>query len=115
MNNDNNEEFEATYEAGDEDENSDDGAPPLCSLDLDVMHAPEFSEYANIGVVDLEDTEFRIGMECSSRKLIIALIRSYTIFRGVDYVVYESELQTFYAKYKTYGCRCDWLIQASLI
>ncbi|RYR21426.1 hypothetical protein Ahy_B03g066713 [Arachis hypogaea] len=64
MNNDSDEEFEATYEAGDEDEDDDGGGevvattlvvpaaavsqpidvPPFMRiLDLDVMHAPEFS------------------------------------------------------------------------
>ncbi|RYR04776.1 hypothetical protein Ahy_B06g084551 [Arachis hypogaea] len=118
MNSDSEEDFEVTYEAGDEDEDGDVGVEtaadnvvvhPLISqpmnvppfmreLDLDAMHAPEFSEYSNIGVADPEDGEFRIGMEYSSRKLVVAAIRSYTISRGVDYDVYESEPQTFYAK-----------------
>ncbi|XP_020973198.1 uncharacterized protein LOC110269595 [Arachis ipaensis] len=54
-------------------------------------------------------------MEYNSRKSVVAAIRSYTISRAVDYDVYESEPQTFYAKCKMYGCGCDWLIQASLI
>ncbi|KAL4343506.1 hypothetical protein AHAS_Ahas11G0085200 [Arachis hypogaea] len=91
MNNDSEEEFEATYEASDEDE------------DDDGEHAPEFPEYANIGVVDLEDVEFSIKMEYNSRKSIIVAIQNYTISRGVNYIVYESEPQTFYAKCKTYG------------
>ncbi|XP_016185320.1 uncharacterized protein LOC107626950 [Arachis ipaensis] len=114
MNNDSEEDFEATYEAGDEDEDGDVGVeataenvvvhpsssqpmgvPPFMrELDLDAMHTPEFLEYANIGIADLEDGEFRIGMEYSSRKSVVA---------------------TFYAKYKMYGRGCDWLIRASLI
>ncbi|RYR66506.1 hypothetical protein Ahy_A03g012519 [Arachis hypogaea] len=77
--------------------------PFMRSLDLDAMHAPEFPEYANIGVADIEDEEFRIKMEYSSRKSIIVAIRSYTISRRVDYVVYEFEPQAFYAKCKNYG------------
>ncbi|RYR75382.1 hypothetical protein Ahy_A02g010035 [Arachis hypogaea] len=127
MNDDSNEEFEATYEAGDEDADDDVGGkavaetlvvpvtvsqpmsvPPFMrSLNLDVMYAPKFSEYANIGVADLEDGEFRIRMEYGSRKSVIAAIRNYIIFRGVDYVVYESEPQMFYAKCKNYGRGCD--------
>ncbi|RYR44745.1 hypothetical protein Ahy_A08g041026 [Arachis hypogaea] len=119
MNNGSEEDFEATYEADDEDEDGDVGretavknvvVPPAVSqpmdvpsfmrnLDLDAMHAPKFSEYVNKGT---------IGMKYSSRKSVIATIRSYTIFRGVDY-------STFYAKCKTYGRGCDWLIRASLI
>ncbi|RYR40151.1 hypothetical protein Ahy_A09g045834 isoform A [Arachis hypogaea] len=115
--------FKATYEVGDEDEDGDVGVeiaaenvvvhpsssqpinvPPFMrELDLDAMHAPEFLEYANIGVADLEDRKFHIGMEYNSRKSVVAAIRSYTISRGVDYDVYESESQTFYAKCKMYG------------
>ncbi|RYR42904.1 hypothetical protein Ahy_A08g039336 [Arachis hypogaea] len=135
MNSDSEEDFEATYEAGDEDEDGDVGVetaadnvvvhpsisqpmnvPPFMrELDLDAMHAPEFPEYSNIGVADPEDGEFQIGVEYSSRKSVVAAIRSYTIARGVDYDVYESEPQTFYAKCKMYGRGCDWLIRASLI
>ncbi|RYR31124.1 hypothetical protein Ahy_B01g055912 [Arachis hypogaea] len=135
MNSDSEEDVETTYEAGDEDEDGDVGVeaaaenvvvhlavsqpmnvPPFMrNLDFDAMNAPEFLEYANIGVADPEDEEFKIGMEYSSRKSIVAVIRSYTISRGVNYNVYESELQTFYAKCKTYGHGCDWLIRASLI
>ncbi|QHO56105.1 uncharacterized protein [Arachis hypogaea] len=135
MNSDSEEDFEATYEAGDEDEDGDVGVekaahnvvvhpsisqpmnvPPFMrELDLDAMHAPEFPEYSNIGVPDPEDGEFRIGVEYSSRKSVVAAIRSYTIARGVDYEVYESEPQTFYAKCKMYGRGCDWLIRASVI
>ncbi|XP_025664296.1 uncharacterized protein [Arachis hypogaea] len=135
MNNDSEEDFEATYKAGDEDEDGNVGVeaevenvvvhpavsqpmnvPPFMrNLDLDAMNAPEFLEYANIGVADPEDGEFRIGMEYSSRKSVVAAIRSYTISRGVDYNVYEFEPLTFYAKCKMYGHGCDWLIRASLI
>ncbi|RYR39801.1 hypothetical protein Ahy_A09g045400 [Arachis hypogaea] len=51
-------------------------------------------------------------MEYSSRKSFVTAIRSYTNSRGVHYNVYEFEPQTFYAKYKTYGRGCDWLIRA---
>ncbi|RYR70234.1 hypothetical protein Ahy_A03g016740 [Arachis hypogaea] len=77
------------------------------NLDLDAMNAPKFLEYTNIGVADPEDGEFKIGMEYSSRKSIVATIINYTISRGVDYNVYESEPLMFYAKFKTYGCECD--------
>ncbi|RYR63782.1 hypothetical protein Ahy_A04g021536 [Arachis hypogaea] len=135
MNSDSEENFEATYETVDEDEDGDVGVeataenvvvhsssnqpmyvPPFMrELDLDAMHVLEFPEYANIGVPDPEDGEFRIGTEYSSRKSVIAAIRSYTISRGVDCDVYESEPQMFYAKCKMYGRGCDWLIRASLI
>ncbi|KAL4316035.1 hypothetical protein AHAS_Ahas15G0244800 [Arachis hypogaea] len=109
--------FEATYKTNDEDEDGDRGGeaivknvvvPPTVNsqhiriLDLDVMHAAEFSKYANIGVANPEDGEFRIRMEYSSIKSVIVAIRSYIISRGVDYIVYESKPQMFYA-----NRRCD--------
>ncbi|XP_015972341.1 uncharacterized protein LOC107495684 [Arachis duranensis] len=125
MSSDSKEDFEATCEAGDEEQDGDAGVetaadnvvvhpsssqpmnvPPFMrELDLDAMHAPEFPEYSNIGVADPEDGEFRIGMEYSSRKSVVTVIRSYTVARGVDYDVYESEPQTFYAKCKIYNGR----------
>ncbi|KAL4358904.1 hypothetical protein AHAS_Ahas08G0024000 [Arachis hypogaea] len=54
-------------------------------------------------------------MEYSFRKSVITTIQNYTISRGVDHVVHECESQTFYEKCKTYGRRCDWLIQVRLI
>ncbi|XP_072093793.1 uncharacterized protein [Arachis hypogaea] len=135
MKSDSEEDFEATYEADEKDENGDVGSeaiiknvvvspavsqpmdvsPFMRNLDLDTIYVPKFPEYTNIGVVDLEEGEFRIGMEYSSRKSIVEAIRSYTISRGVDYTVYKSEPQTFYAKCKMYSHGCDWLIRTSLI
>ncbi|XP_025627850.1 uncharacterized protein [Arachis hypogaea] len=123
MNSNSEDDFEATYEAGDEDEDGNVGVkaaaenvvvgppssqpmdvPPFMrELDLEAMHSPEFPEYTNIGIADAEDGELRIGMKYSSRKSIVAAIRSFTIAKGVDYEVYESEPQTFYTKCKMYG------------
>ncbi|RYQ83123.1 hypothetical protein Ahy_B10g101745 [Arachis hypogaea] len=83
--------------------------------DLEAMHAPDFFEYANMGNIAAEDGEFSVGIEFGSRESVISAIKSYTISRGVDYTVYESKPQTFYAKCKGYGVGCDWLIRASLI
>ncbi|RYR39529.1 hypothetical protein Ahy_A09g045087 [Arachis hypogaea] len=130
MDNDSDEEFEATYEAGDNDEDDDGGGetvtetlvvPPAVSqmmvippfmrnLDLDAMHAPKFPEYANIDTEQWVDGEFRIRMKYGSRKLVIVAIRSYTISKAVDYIIYESEPKMFYAQCKTYGRGCDCLI-----
>ncbi|RYR32044.1 hypothetical protein Ahy_B01g057027 [Arachis hypogaea] len=131
INSDSKEDFEATYDAGGKDEDNDVGVeaavenvvvlpvvsqpmdvlPFMRNLDLDVMHVLDFPEYANIGVADLENGEFRIGMKYSARKSVVVAIRSYTICRGVNYNVYEFEPQTFYVKCKTYGCGCDWFIR----
>ncbi|XP_015934195.1 uncharacterized protein LOC107460352 [Arachis duranensis] len=136
-NNDSEEEFEANYKVDDENDDEDltgnsavqNEADAIVSqhpfgvssfmrtLDLEAMHALEFSKYANMGEgnVVAEDDEFSVGMEFGSRESLISAIKSYTISRGVDYTVYEFEPQTFYAKCKGYGARYDWLIRANLI
>ncbi|XP_072069407.1 uncharacterized protein [Arachis hypogaea] len=81
------------------------------ALDLEVMHAPEFPEPD----LFVADGEFVMGMEFSSREAIIAAMKDYTIRKGVDYRVYESEPLTFYAKCTQYGSGCDWLIRVSMI
>ncbi|RYR19353.1 hypothetical protein Ahy_B03g064112 isoform A [Arachis hypogaea] len=132
-NNDSEEEFEANYEVDDENDDEDLVGNPMVqneahaivsqhpfgvpsfmrTLDLEAMRSPEFSEYANIGEsnVAAEDGEFSVGMEFGFRELVISAIKSYTISRGVDYTVYESEPQIFYAKCKGYSAGCDWLIR----
>ncbi|XP_016205201.1 uncharacterized protein LOC107645634 [Arachis ipaensis] len=121
-NNDSEEEFEANYEVDDENDDGDLAGNPavqneanaivsqhpfgvssfMRTLDLEAMHAPEFSEYANTceGNAAAEDGEFRVGIEFGSRKSVISAIKNYSISRGVDYTVYESEPQIFYAKCK---------------
>ncbi|RYR31336.1 hypothetical protein Ahy_B01g056140 [Arachis hypogaea] len=81
------------------------------SLDLGAVHAPEFPQYMNTAPPVVADGEFTVGMEFSSREAVIKAMKDYTIRRGVDYRVYESEPTTFYAKCIEYGNGCDWLIR----
>ncbi|RYR34205.1 hypothetical protein Ahy_A10g048945 isoform B [Arachis hypogaea] len=112
-NNDSEEEFEANYEVDDKNDDEDLASNPVVqneadaivsqhpfgvpsfmrTLDLKDMHASEFSEYVNIdgGNVLAKDGEFSVGMEFSSKESVLSAIKSYTISRGVDYTVYESE------------------------
>ncbi|XP_052114442.1 uncharacterized protein LOC107480949 [Arachis duranensis] len=83
------------------------------SLDLGAMHAPEFPQYMNPAPPVVADGEFTVGMEFSSREAVIKAMKDYTIRRGVDYRVYESEPTTFYAKCIEYGNGCDWLIRVT--
>ncbi|RYQ84577.1 hypothetical protein Ahy_B10g103998 [Arachis hypogaea] len=112
-NNDNKEEFEANYEVDDENDDGDLTGNPtvqnevdaivsrhpfgvlsfIQTLDLEAMHASVFPEYVNMGEgnVAAEDGEFSVGMEFGSRESVISAIKIYTISRGVDYTVFESE------------------------
>ncbi|RYQ85294.1 hypothetical protein Ahy_B10g104815 [Arachis hypogaea] len=106
-NNDSEEEFEANYEIDDENDDGDLAGNSAVQNEVHVI--------VNEGNVAVEDGEFSIRMEFGSRELVISAIKSYTISRGVDYTMYESEPQTFYAKCKGYDAGCIWLIRASLI
>ncbi|XP_057729998.1 uncharacterized protein LOC130945284 [Arachis stenosperma] len=109
-NNDSEDEFEANYEVDDENDDGDLAGNPavqdeanaivslhpfgvpsfMRTLDLEAMHAPEFSEYANTAC--LTDGGAHVVGECCGGRW-----------------------RTFYAKCKGYGAGCDWLIRASLI
>ncbi|XP_016178963.1 uncharacterized protein LOC107621455 [Arachis ipaensis] len=67
----------------------------------------------NAELLVVADGEFTVGMEFSSREEVIKAMKDYTIRRGVDYRVYESELTTFYVKCTQYGKGCDWLIRVT--
>ncbi|XP_015955186.1 uncharacterized protein LOC107479569 [Arachis duranensis] len=84
-------------------------------LDLEVMHVPEFPDYISTEISYVADDEFVVGIEFSSREVVIKAIKEYTIRRSVDYRVYESEPLTFYAKCTQYRSGCDWLIRVSMI
>ncbi|RYR56921.1 hypothetical protein Ahy_A05g022657 [Arachis hypogaea] len=77
------------------------------SLDLEAIHAPEFPQYMNTAPLVVVDGEFTMGIEFSSREAVIKAMKDYTIRRGVDYRVYESEPTTFYAKCTEYRNGCD--------
>ncbi|RYR25393.1 hypothetical protein Ahy_B02g059109 [Arachis hypogaea] len=61
----------------------------------------------------MTDGEFTVGMKFNSKEAIIKAMKDYTISRGVDYQVHESEPTTFYAKCTQYSAGCNWLIRVS--
>ncbi|RYQ92022.1 hypothetical protein Ahy_B09g098112 [Arachis hypogaea] len=131
------EKFEANYKINDENDDGDEAGNPVVqneadalvnqhpfgvpsfmqTLDLEVTHAPKFSEYVNMGEGDVaaEDGEFSVRMKFGSRESMISTIKSYAISREIDYTVYESEPQILNTKCKGYYARCDWLNRANLI
>ncbi|RYR53643.1 hypothetical protein Ahy_A06g028841 [Arachis hypogaea] len=91
-NNDSEEEFEANYEVDDK------------SNDEDLVEylAVQNEAHAIVseGNVAAEDDKFSVRMKFGYRESVISAIKSYTISREVGYTVYESDPQTFYAKFK---------------
>ncbi|MED6110990.1 hypothetical protein PIB30_048199 [Stylosanthes scabra] len=87
----------------------------MLALDVEALNEPDFIEYMNSGPPYVTDEEFAIEMKFNSREAMIKSIKEYTIRRGVDYWVRESEPTIFYAQCVKYGANCDWLIRVSLI
>ncbi|RYR42420.1 hypothetical protein Ahy_A08g038897 [Arachis hypogaea] len=85
------------------------------TLNFDDMHAPKFFEYVNTFPTVVADGEFAVEMKYNSKEVVIASVKEYTIRRGVDYRVYESEPATFYAKCIQYETSYDWLIRVGLM
>ncbi|RYR26164.1 hypothetical protein Ahy_B02g060329 [Arachis hypogaea] len=126
MNSDSKEDFEATYEAGDKDEDGDVGgetavenvvvppavsqpmdvAPFMRNLNLNAMNAPKFLEHANIGVADPKHGEFRIGMEYSSKKSVERLSCRYVIAycanQHLDWQLYVNDVYRMTEVLKVY-------------
>ncbi|KAL4373796.1 hypothetical protein AHAS_Ahas05G0117600 [Arachis hypogaea] len=69
------------------------------TLELETLNALEFSEYANANPSIVAYDKFVIGMKFSSKEIVIANIKNFTICKGIDYQIYEFEPTTFYAKY----------------
>ncbi|MED6120247.1 hypothetical protein PIB30_019230 [Stylosanthes scabra] len=82
-------------------------------LDEEAMKEPEFAEDMNPGPTFVPGGEFAIGMEFNSRESVIKTVKKYTISRGVDYWVKESEPTKFYAQCVQHKANCTWLIRVS--
>ncbi|XP_016168635.1 uncharacterized protein LOC107611194 [Arachis ipaensis] len=118
-NSDNEEEFESNYEvvAPDEENVKVTGRwlRMWQTLQMHLQTNIRLRSRLSCGIPMVADGEFAVGMEFSSREVIIMAMKDYTIRRGVDYRVYESEPLTFYAKCTQYGSGCNWLISVSMI
>ncbi|RYR08006.1 hypothetical protein Ahy_B05g075529 [Arachis hypogaea] len=57
-------------------------------LNLEVMHAPEFSQYINTAEFPiLTDGKFTMGMKFSSREAVIKAMKDYTILRESNFLI----------------------------
>ncbi|XP_016195235.1 uncharacterized protein LOC107636225 [Arachis ipaensis] len=89
---------------------------PELPVDQKPIISSDNSKICDVTAAELPlmpDDEFTVGMEFSSREAVIKAMKDYTIRKGVDYRVHESEPTTFYAKCTQYGAGCDWLIRVS--
>ncbi|XP_016177766.1 uncharacterized protein LOC107620057 [Arachis ipaensis] len=95
--------------------------PPLhfSTLDLDAMAPQEDpSVPVGFGARDSQNaggvSEFQIGQQFQDKEEVVLSVKTYSIRRGVEFKVLESDHRKYYGKCKEFRSGCVWLIRISL-
>ncbi|XP_057730305.1 uncharacterized protein LOC130945615 [Arachis stenosperma] len=59
-------------------------------------------------------TEFQIGQSFQNKDEVVLSVKDYSIHRGVEYRVIESDHLKYHGKCKEFGKGCSWLIRVAL-
>ncbi|XP_015961828.2 uncharacterized protein LOC107485804 [Arachis duranensis] len=84
--------------------------PHFSTLNLE----PLGEHSAGIATVGGLSTEFQIGQSFQSKDEAVLSVKDYSIRRGVEYRVLESDHLKYHGKCKDFGKSCSWLIRISL-
>nr|XP_025692799.1 uncharacterized protein LOC112795056 [Arachis hypogaea] len=109
------------------DSDDDTGADPHAqhrpSSSASQQHPPHFSTLELDALGQQEDggntvggssTEFQIGQSFQNKDEAVLSVKDYSIRRGVDYRVIESDHLKYHGKCKEFGKGCSWLIRVAL-
>ncbi|RYR73777.1 hypothetical protein Ahy_A02g008271 isoform K [Arachis hypogaea] len=93
--------------------------PHFSSLDLDAMRQEGVSGHSvGFGARDTEGTasltEFQVGQQFQDKDQALLSVKTYSIRRGVQYKVVESDYRRYVGKCSEFGNGCTWLIRLSL-
>ncbi|XP_015936000.1 uncharacterized protein LOC127744102 [Arachis duranensis] len=93
--------------------------PHFSSLDLDAMRQEGVpGQQAGFGARDAEGfaglTEFQVGQQFPDKEEVLLSVKTYSIRRGVQYKVVESDYRRYVGKCSVFGNGCTWLIRLSL-
>ncbi|XP_057719926.1 uncharacterized protein LOC130934366 [Arachis stenosperma] len=93
--------------------------PHFSSLDLDAMRQDEHpGQVAGFGARDKDGsagmTEFQVGQQFQDKDEALLSVKTYSIRRGVQYKVVESDYRRYVGKCSEFGNGCTWLIRLSL-
>ncbi|RYR29286.1 hypothetical protein Ahy_B01g053652 isoform B [Arachis hypogaea] len=89
-------------------------------LDLDAMRQQaDHSEHVGFGARGTqqgggEGTEFQVGQQFQDKEEAVLSLKTYSIQRGVQYKVVESDYRKYYGKFNEFGNGCTWCIRISL-
>ncbi|XP_057755444.1 uncharacterized protein LOC130974592 [Arachis stenosperma] len=84
--------------------------PHFSTLNLEALG----EHPAGIATVGGSSTEFQIGQSFQSKDKAVLSVKDYSIRRGVEYRVLESDHLKYHGKCKDFGKSCSWLIRISL-
>ncbi|XP_057740552.1 uncharacterized protein LOC130957725 [Arachis stenosperma] len=93
--------------------------PHFSSLDLDAMRQEGVpGQPAGFGARDAEGsaglTKFQVGQQFPDKEEALLSVKTYSIRRGVQYKVVESDYRRYVGKCFEFGNGCTWLIRLSL-
>ncbi|XP_016171793.1 uncharacterized protein LOC107614077 [Arachis ipaensis] len=93
--------------------------PHFSSLDLDAMRQDEYpGQLGGFGARETEGsagmTEFQVGQQFQDKDEALLSVKTYSIRRGVQYKVVESDYRRYVGKCSEFGNGCTWLIRLSL-
>ncbi|XP_025625140.1 uncharacterized protein [Arachis hypogaea] len=93
--------------------------PHFSALDLDAMRQDKNAVQASgFGARDTEGsagmTEFQVGQQFQDKDEALLSVKTYSIRRGVQYKVVESDYRRYVGKCSEFGNGCTWLIRLSL-
>ncbi|XP_057755162.1 uncharacterized protein LOC130974333 [Arachis stenosperma] len=93
--------------------------PHFSSLDLDARRQEGVpGQPAGFGTRDAEGsaglTEFQVGQQFLDKEEALLSVKTYSIHRGVQYKVVESDYRRYVGKCSEFGNGCTWLIRLSL-
>ncbi|XP_015946051.1 uncharacterized protein LOC107471124 [Arachis duranensis] len=93
--------------------------PHFSSLDLDAMRQEGVpGKPAGFGARDAEGsagmTKFQVDQQFQDKEDALLSVKTYSIRRGVQYKVVESDYRHYVGKCSEFGNGCTWLIRLSL-
>nr|XP_025612088.1 uncharacterized protein LOC112705480 [Arachis hypogaea] len=93
--------------------------PHFSSLDLDAMRQDENAlQPSGFGARETEGSagmnEFQVGQQFPDKDEALLSVKTYSIRRGVQYKVVESDYRRYVGKCFEFGNGCTWLIRLSL-
>ncbi|XP_015972371.1 uncharacterized protein LOC107495721 [Arachis duranensis] len=87
------------------------GYPPHFS----TLNLEAFAQQADGGAtIGDSSTEFQIGQSFQNKDEVVLNVKDYSIRRGVEYRVLESDHLKYHGKCKEFSKGCSWLIRISL-